>query len=472
MAFARAALAWRSGSTGPLAETLPTIALFEDIRGRPVTLGEALAEVARRGAVALLEPELAEKAPADRLVLPATNDVQLLLRDLDLRSDDLSHDVRTAADLEASRLARRLSALHDPAPALARQTVDREGGVRGELSLPVDLSGTQGVTLSRDGVAVMPYAVGALGVTGVIEVPDLGVNASWTTATLSKAQRRALLEDVDALFVRLAGICPGLEREQRPIAATYVLRYFRGLGMVDASQLDRMPEAAQRVADAPAFRAAEGRWVGLRTAAAQALKESGLDLLGFSAQAKELSALALQADDLDAEWVTQLREVLGQRRLNVYSDAKAWRRARAQAEPEDDSPLAKGLERLRREAALLRGDALGPRLTGEELSRIKLYRNGGKGAVVRYLEKTKEALLDPDHPSVRAALEGAEERPEAVYVLLAAIYGAVNRALDRVTDRDEAKMLDGLVRHLAANPSLLEPRAATSGARRSGSPPA
>ena len=71
-------------------------------------------------------------------------------------------------------------------------------------------------------------------------------------------------------------------------------------------------------------------------------------------------------------------------------------------------------------------------------------------------EKTKEASLDPDQPAIRRALENAQSNPEAIYVLLAAIYGAVNRALEKVTDHDEARMLGALIRHLGANPELLE----------------
>ena len=43
----------------------------------------------------------------------------------------------------------------------------------------------------------------------------------------------------------------------------------------------------------------------------------------------------------------------------------------------------------------------------------------------------------------------------SLYVLLAAIYGAVNRALERITDEDELRLVGGLMGHLAANPDLL-----------------
>jgi len=42
-----------------------------------------------------------------------------------------------------------------------------------------------------------------------------------------------------------------------------------------------------------------------------------------------------------------------------------------------------------------------------------------------------------------------------LWVLLAALFGLVNRALERVTDDHEAQLLLALARHLASNPKLL-----------------
>jgi len=452
LAYARAALRWRSGSAGPLAEALPALELFTDVHGRPVRLGEVMAEVSRRAAAAVLDRELAASAPGDRLVLSRDEENLALLQDLQLRSDDLTSDVRSARDLESFRAARRLQSLAFSGQALVRLAVDRPGGFRGELALPLDAAEAHGVVLARDGIAVSTLPLGGLAVAGTLEHPALAVDAAWRHAELTAEQRKDLLEEVEALFLRLAGVSPAFDPAQRAAAAVHVLRYLQEAGMKDASQLERLPETVQRVADAPVLRASEGRWVGLRTAAAQALRRNGLAVLGARVEAREL---ALEAADLESEWVLLLGAVLGWPRVHVIRDLDAWREAQARAEPEDDTPLARGLDRLRREAALLRADALG-RLTTTELGQIRLHRRGGKGAPIRYREDRREATLDPDDPLIRGALEAADERPEGLYVLLASIYGAVNRALERVTDEDEARMLGALARHLAANPQLLE----------------
>ncbi|HVE82632.1 MAG TPA: hypothetical protein VND93_07280 [Myxococcales bacterium] len=454
MAYARAALRWRSGSAGPLAEALPALELFRDAGGRPVRLGEVMAEVSRRGAVAVLDRSLAAAAPEERLVLARDDESLALLADLQLRADDLTPDVQAARALEASRAARKLQSLRYGGEALVRLEVDRPDGFRGELALPLDLAQPHAVVLARDGIAVTEWMFSATGVAGVLEHPALAVDATWRGAELTAEQRKDLLEEVDALYTRLAGVSPAFEPAQRAAAAVHVLRYLKDAGMRDATQLDRLKEVAQRLADAPVLRAAEGRWVGVRTAAAQALRRNGLAVLG--ARVATPSELAVVTDSLEIEGL--LGEVLGWKRVQVIRDLEAWKEAQARAEPEEDTPLARGLDRLRREATLLRADALG-RLTTQELAQIRLHRRGGKGAPIRYREDRREASLDPDHPLVRGALEAADARPEGIYVLLASIYGAVNRALERVTDEDEARMLGALTRHLAANPELLEPRA-------------
>ncbi|HYV43577.1 MAG TPA: hypothetical protein VFA20_01905 [Myxococcaceae bacterium] len=455
LAYARAAIAWRSGSAGPLAEALPGLELFTDAAGKPARLGEVMAEVSRRGAVGLVDPEMAGAAPKDRLVLIQDGLNQRLLADLQLRADDLTADLKAARDVEATRAAKRLRSWTFPGAALVRHAVDRPGGLRGELALPLDPREGRGVTLARDGIAVQDAALGHLAVAGVLEHPALAVDPTWRTAELTPEQQRDLKEEVDALYRKLAGVSPAFEPAQRAAASIHALRYLQEQGMTDASQLDRLPETAQRVADAPVLRSAEGRWVGVRTAAGQAMRRNRLSVLG--AQVKGAGVLALEAQDLGAEWVPLLGEVLGWKRVQVIHDLEGWQEAQARAEPEDDGPLARGLDRLRREAALLHGDALG-RLTTKELEHLRLHRRGGKGAPIRYSELLREATLDPEHPLIREALERAEDRPEAVYVLLAAAYGAVNRALERVTDEDEARMLGALVRHLAANPELLDPK--------------
>lgn len=455
LAYARAALAWRSGSAGPLAEALPALELFTDAAGKPTRLGEVMAEVSRRGAVALVDAALAAAAPKGRLVLLNDAANQQLLADLQLRGDDLTSDLEAARDVEATRAAKRLQSWIFPGEALVRLAVDRPGGFRGELALPLDPREGRGVTLGRDGIGIQGLPLGHLAVAGVLEHPALAVDSTWRTAELTAEQRRDLEEEVDALYRKLAGVSPAFEPAQRAAASVHVLRYLQEQGMTDASQLDRLPETAQRVADAPVLRSAEGRWVGVRTAAGQAMRRNRLSVL--SAQVKNAGVLALEAEDLRADWVPLLGEVLGWKRVQVIHDLEGWQEAQARVEPEDGGPLARGLDRLRQEAALLQGDALG-RLTAKELEHLRLHRRGGKGAPIRYSELLREATLDPDHPLIREALERAEDRPEGIYVLLAAVYGAVNRALERVTDEDEARMLGALARHLAANPELLRPK--------------
>jgi len=76
---------------------------------------------------------------------------------------------------------------------------------------------------------------------------------------------------------------------------------------------------------------------------------------------------------------------------------------------------------------------------------------------VHYDAKRKMVLLDAEHPQVKKALGEAKQRRERLYVLLAAVYGAINRALERITDQHEAQLSAALAAHLAANPQLLEP---------------
>jgi hypothetical protein len=64
-------------------------------------------------------------------------------------------------------------------------------------------------------------------------------------------------------------------------------------------------------------------------------------------------------------------------------------------------------------------------------------------------------LLDPDHPDIARALKEAQQRPERIWVLIAALFGLVNRELDHVTDAHEAQLVVALAGHLAANPKLL-----------------
>ena len=75
---------------------------------------------------------------------------------------------------------------------------------------------------------------------------------------------------------------------------------------------------------------------------------------------------------------------------------------------------------------------------------------------MRYDEARKLVLLDPGHPDIARALTELGTRPERLWVLLAALFGLVNRELERVTDADETQLLMALAGHLASNPKLLK----------------
>ena len=92
--------------------------------------------------------------------------------------------------------------------------------------------------------------------------------------------------------------------------------------------------------------------------------------------------------------------------------------------------------------------------TPDELEDVKLSRAGG-GTALRYDRKRKLVLLDPEHPDLSRTLKEAQQRPERIWVLIAAVFGLVNRELENVTDAQEAQLLMALAGHLASNPKLL-----------------
>ena len=71
---------------------------------------------------------------------------------------------------------------------------------------------------------------------------------------------------------------------------------------------------------------------------------------------------------------------------------------------------------------------------------------------MRYDAQRGLGLLDPDHPAVGRALAEAATDPDALYVLLAALVGAVNRSLEAVTDEDERALIGALLGRLAGGP--------------------
>lgn len=128
-------------------------------------------------------------------------------------------------------------------------------------------------------------------------------------------------------------------------------------------------------------------------------------------------------------------------------DATAWERVQREREPESGTPLHRGLSLLRREAELLYAVA-GGRLAHDDLRDIRLSRAGGS-APVTYDRQEAIAYVDPHHGGVRRALEEADRRPDGIHVLVATIFGAVNRALAHVTDEHEAHAALALLERLA-----------------------
>ncbi|MGI5863486.1 MAG: hypothetical protein ACOX6T_15730, partial [Myxococcales bacterium] len=76
----------------------------------------------------------------------------------------------------------------------------------------------------------------------------------------------------------------------------------------------------------------------------------------------------------------------------------------------------------------------------------------------RYYALTWWVLLYFEQPLVRRSLEGYRAAPERLYLLLAALFGTINRALEPVTDDEEERWIAALLDHLVANPHLLATR--------------
>ncbi|MBI3181656.1 MAG: hypothetical protein HYZ28_05900 [Myxococcales bacterium] len=448
---AEAAAKWKMGQHGPLAERLASLPLFWDLAGSEVTLGKVLAEHSARRSVAIAEVELRPPA-SSALVLADRKGTRAFLESLKLTVEDVSDDIRRAEEVEASRQARKLERLAYPGDALVRLSVEA-GGFRGELALPRDPDAEAKVVLSRSGVAVDRLELGeGLGVAGVLDHPELPVDEEWREATLTPELRAAALMELDRLLTALARSAAGMNAGGRLLAARYALRAIATAGVRAPAHLDRLGGPLLELAGAQLFRTTDGRWVDLKAIADLAQRRGKVPVLKASFLGGRVEGeLVLEADDLRAKWLSELEEVLGGRLLRV-TDIEEWRREQAEEDPEAGSALHHGLFRLRREMKLLRAGALGQVLP-DELAQLRLHRGGGKQPV-RYDRARRLALLDPEHPQIARALAEAKVRPDRIYALLAAIYGAVNRELDRITDEHEAQLVSALGGHLAANPEL------------------
>jgi hypothetical protein len=313
------------------------------------------------------------------------------------------------------------------------------------------------LTLARDGIAVSALEGEWEGVIGVLDVKELAVNEDWTSATLTNAQHDLVSAEVAALFSQLVHELPGLSDPERELAAQWSLAYLREGGLEAATQVDRLRDEAQALADAPFFLALDGQRVTLRSVAAEVVSRGRVAVLPRGQGVRAGDALVLTTSRLDAPWLVALEGVLGNKsKVHRIVDPAAWEHELREADPREGTPEHAALRFLRKELRLLRAGALGS-LTPGDLEDVKLERVGGKKAM-RYDRARKLVLLDPAHPDVARALAEHGTRPERLWVLLTALFGLVNRELHHVTDAHEAKLLLALAGHLAANPSSLSPR--------------
>ncbi len=442
-AYARAAARWAGGRAGPVAEALSATALFEDLQGRPITVGRVRAEAAERGSVAALPAGtvLPEGWPP-RLVLALGPDRRELLDELGVPVSVMSTEARRANErCEALELRRRAVELHER-DALARVTID-EDGWRGRLAL-VDEPGEADVILFQRG-GVIVDALPAPGKTGILENERAVLEPDGLCWRLADADRTRALAFGDLLHVELAARAAELPPGRRPAAARVVLSWLAERGAKGPQSLDVGGDVGATCARAPLFLASGGRWVSLRALADHVVRRGALDVIPADAAGDEVTEIVLVAPRrADPPWLGPLEALLGGN-LRRFPTVEAWRRHRRDAEPDESDPLFHGLQRLRAEAEHLRAGAfsrLGPR----ELAHLRLRRAGGARPVI-YEPTQAIAFLDPEHEAVAAALADAASRPDRLYVLLAAIYGAVNRWLDHVTDEDEATACGALLDH-------------------------
>lgn len=448
-AWALAAAERRSGHAGPVGALVSGLELFEDVSGTPFTVGALLAHVQKTKVVPVAARGLEPADPGQFVLAKRAGDEELIKR-LGGVVEDVSSELLKQRDLRRAMQARRLSTLSWKGDALLRLAASAP--FTGELALAWGV--TSGITLARDGVAVASHDERWPGVVGVLDVPGLAVNDAWTEAELTRAQREALRRQVDALFEALAAAAPTLPVEARAKAAVLALGYLGELGVDSPGHLAGLKGGGLALARAALFETVRGERVSL-AAVADAVNSGGR----VAVMERRLvppdvgAALVLVVDRWDSPWLAALEARLGSSRVWRVSDLGAWQQALAEAEPRDGTPEALGLRLLRRELRLLRAGALGT-LTPDDLEDVRLHRAGGK-APLRYDRKRKLVLLDPEAPLIGRALAEARSRPERLWVLLAAVFGVVNRELRHVTDPDEVKLLLALSGHLAANPKLL-----------------
>jgi hypothetical protein len=443
--LARGAIAWRHGRGGPVAEALAALPLFREPSGREITVGRVLAEAAERGTLAVVDEDVVPAGAFAGLLVAVGPVERDWLARLDVELDDHSELLRREGERVRRLEQRRLPSSRYEGGALLRISVD-EDGWRGELALPDPPERAAAIVLARAGIAVDRFHAGDLGVAGVLDHEELPVDPDWDRARLDGEPRERILAFVDRLFLRLSAEAGTLRAQAREAAAGYALRRLAQAGVSAAAHLDRLARVDDALARAPLFEAASGGAVDLRTLADQAVHGRPVTILAFADADGADGGFALRASSPGAAWVSALATLLGAGSVATIADASEWRRRRAEREPAPDDPLAAGLAELRRQCSLLRGDAVG-QLSGTLLRDVRLHRAGGQSAV-GYDAARGLGLLDPDHPGVRRALT-QPSATDALAVLVSALYGAVNRALDTVGDEDESLLVEGLIQRLA-----------------------
>lgn len=449
----RRLLRWKLGQDTPLASALLALPLFEHASGEPVTLGAVVARRTERGRVPVVDAGT-EVPPGSRgFLLRVGPGHRALLDELGIPVADTTDDVQRDAKRRERREERRLARLAYEGEAVVRLGV-ATGGWKGEVALPHPPRDDAAVTLAREGIAVTPFRDG-LGAAGVLEHAGLPVDPDWTEARLDEGARAFLRDRVRELFEQLADRGGALEPALRPSALAYVLRLLRREGVEGPEALDRVSGTADRLARLKLVETADGSWIDVRTVAAAALVAPVAVVPGPLDPAEVAGVVVLRVRPASAAWLPRLEAVLRPDRVQRHDRVDAWREEHALREPAPEDPVARGLLRLRRSADLLRADAFG-RLGKAELAEVRVLRGDGAEPVV-YDPKRRRVALDLGDPLVHRALAEAEARPDRVFALLAAIYGAVNRELEEVTDADEGRVSGALLDHLAANPHLLAP---------------
>ena len=456
--LAMAAVEWGRSPEGALGKLLPSLAMFLDTAGQPVTLGRVLDQHARFRRVAVARAGL---IATEGLVLADGEATRKVLAKLKVEHEDIGPLLEKKAKVSESIHARRLARLGVDGEMLVRLRVD-EQGVRGELSIPVSLNPEPRLMLAREAIAVIKVKTkSGLPVCGVLDCPWLEVNEDWTHAKLDARLSAIFVAKEEELYLALPRAAESSAEYLRLAVRDRALEFLAHKGLTSAAGIARMTGAAEALTRTPVFRTTGGEWVSLVALADEVARGQKVAVMPKRFLSPDVGdALVLQCESLEAWWVDALKGVLGPASVERISDLAAWKRERAESDPQTGTPLHRGLVKLRRQLKLLRAGALG-KLTPDDLEDVRLSSAKLKRRV-EYDAARKLLLLDAADPHVTRALEEMPARPERLYVLLVACYGEVNRALERITDAHEAHLLAAMAVHLASNPEHLSPAPASA----------